>query len=268
VPLPTFVIPGVQKSGTTSLHDLLGRHPRIWVSRPKELHFFDQHRDRGLEWYSAQFTPDARDVAWGESTPLYLYNDRVRTDMARSLPGARYVVMLREPVSRAYSQYWFARSKGVETLPTFAEAVAAEPVRLTRRPDRQPAKFSYLDRGHYLRQLRSLEDLVGRDRILVHLLEDLTADPAAVVQQTCTFLGVDAAPLQGVEPAARNTFAARTLNRAPEGAHVTPDERAEGVPQDAYPPMEADLEQELRGVFREENRALAEWLQRDLSSWL
>lgn len=267
MPLPTFVIPGVQKSGTTTLHDLLGHHPRIWVSRPKELHFFDQHRDRGLEWYADQFTPQPGDVAWGESTPLYLYNDRVRTDMARSLPDTRYVVMLREPVSRAYSQYWFARSKGVETLPTFADAVAAEPARLARRRDRQPAKFSYLDRGHYLRQLRSLEDLVGRERILVHLLEDLTTDPVKAAQQTCSFLGVDPEPLETVQPAARNTFADRTLNRAPEGARVTADERAEGVPRDAYPPLDPDLEQELRELFRDENRALAEWLDRDLSAW-
>lgn len=268
MPLPTFVIPGVQKAATTTLHDLLGQHPRIWVSRPKELHFFDRRRDRGLEWYSAQFTPGPEHLAWGESTPRYLYQDVAREEMARSLPDARYVVMLREPVSRAYSQYWFARSRGVESLPTFAEALAAEPARIAQRRDRQPAKFSYLDRGHYLRQLQSLEDVVGRERILVHLLEDLIADSLAVLRDTCAFLGVEAPSPEVVVPMARNTFAAPTLNRRPEAAAAPADDRAPGVPRVAYPPIDPDLDRTLRDRFCEENMALADWLGRDLSHWL
>ena len=70
MPLPTFVIVGAQKSGTTTLHDLLGQHPQIWVSEPKELHFFDKHQGRGVEWYADQFRPDVDSRAWGESTPI------------------------------------------------------------------------------------------------------------------------------------------------------------------------------------------------------
>lgn len=268
MPLPTFVIPGAQKSGTTTLHDLLGQHPDIWVSEPKELHYFDQQRERGLDWYAAQFTPGPGARAWGESTPFYLYNDRARTLMATSLPETKFVVILREPVSRAYSHYWFARSKGVERLPTFEEAVAAEPARLADRKDRQPAKYSYLDRGHYLRQLRSLEQVVGRQRILVHLLDDLTTDPVTVVRRTCKFLGVAPEPAAAISAEARNTFAARTVNRETGAARVEAAGRAEGVPIDAYPPMEPGLEAELRRGFRPENEALAQWLDRDLSDWM
>lgn len=250
------------------MHDLLGQHPDIWMSEPKELHYFGQQRERDLDWYAAQFTPGPGARAWGESTPFYLYNDRARTQMASSLPTATFVVILREPVSRAYSHYWFARSKGVETLPTFEQAVAAEPGRLAGRRDGQPAKYSYLDRGHYLRQLVSLEQLVGRERILVHLLEDLTTDPVSVVRRTCVFLGVEPEPAEAISAEARNTFAARTLNREAGAEPVGAAGRAEGVPSDAYPPMEPGLEAELRRRFRPENEALAQWLGRDLSRWM
>ena len=151
MPLPTFVIVGAQKSGTTTLHDLLGQLPDAWMSEPKELHFFGKHPNRGLEWYADQFRPGPEHVAWGESTPSYLYKDQARAAMAEALPSARFVAILREPVARAYSHYWFARSKGKEPLTTFAEAVAAEPGRLANSKDGQPIAFSYLDRGHYLR---------------------------------------------------------------------------------------------------------------------
>ena len=265
MPLPSFVIPGAQKSGTTTLHDVLGQHPAVWVSEPKELHFFDQHRDRGLEWYANQFTPGSQHAAWGESTPFYLYNDSVREDMARSLPDTRFIVILREPVARAYSHYWFSRSKGLEALPTFADAVDAEPARLAGRRGGQPAKFSYLDRGHYLRQLQSLEGLVGRARLLIHLLDDLHDDPQRVVQVTCEFLGLDPSPVSTLDPQVRNTFADRTWNSARKRAGA---ERAEGVPKDAYPPMDPVLRGELRQRFREENHALAAWLGRDLAHWM
>ncbi len=113
--------------------------------------------------------------------------------MVDALPEARFVAILREPVSRAYSHYWFARSKGKEPLETFAEAVAAEPRRLANSKDGQPAAFSYLDRGHYLRQLLALEERVGRQRLLVHVMDDLSVDPIDVLRRTCEFLGVDPA---------------------------------------------------------------------------
>jgi hypothetical protein len=268
VPLPTFVIVGAQKSGTTTLHDLLGQLPDAWMSEPKELHFFDKHLSRGLGWYADQFQPGPEDVAWGESTPFYLYKDRARAAMVDALPAARFVAILREPVSRAYSHYWFARSKGKEPSESFADAVAAEPGRLAGSKDGQPAAFSYLDRGHYLRQLRDLEARVGRERLLVHVMDDLSVDPRGVLRQTCSFLGLDPAGADDVQLRSRNTFADRTINSADGRLKGRLQQRNIEVAGDSYPPIDPALDAELRSKFRDENLALAEWLGRDLSSWL
>lgn len=267
MPLPTFVIVGAQKSGTTTLHDLLGQLPDAWMSEPKELHFFDKHHRKGLEWYGEQFQPGPEHVSWGESTPFYLYKDRAREAMVDALPAARFVAILREPVSRAYSHYWFARSKGKESLATFAEAVAAEPERLAQSKDGQPAAFSYLDRGHYLRQLTALEEGVGRERMLVHTMDDLSADPRGVLRRTCTFLGLDPTGAEAVEVRSRNTFADRTVNSADGRSKGRLQQRNVEVAGDGYPPIDPELEADLRGKFREENLALSEWLGRDLSGW-
>lgn len=267
MPLPTFVIVGAQKSGTTTLHDLLGQHPQVWVSDPKELHFFDKHQSRGVAWYADQFRPQADARAWGESTPFYLYKDRARRAMAETLPSALFVAILREPVSRAYSQYWFARSKKVEDIPTFAEAIAAEPQRLAAKSDGQPAKGSYLDRGRYYRQLVNLAELVGRERLLVHLTDDLRADPHGVLRSTCEFLGVDVDPVRSIEIRERNTFADRTVNSERRSMDTDGDRNGAEQPQARYPAIDPALQADLRARFRDDNEQLATWLGRDLSAW-
>jgi plasmid stabilization system protein ParE len=270
VPLPTFVIVGAQKSGTTTLHEWLGQVPGVWVSDPKELHYFDQYQRRGIEWYSAQFHPSAADLAWGESTPIYLYRDATRRDLAATLPTAKFVAILREPVARAYSQYWFARSKGVERAKSFAAAIEAEAARLAAHPQGQPASGSYLDRGRYHRQLVDLADRAGRDRIQVHLMEDLTDDPVGVLRRTCEFVGVRDADLDRVDLRRMNAFGARTLNSATSRARALEGDveeiRQDG--RDTYPPIDAALARDLRAQFASQNAELARWLGRDLSAWM
>lgn len=267
MPLPTFVIVGAQKSGTTTLHDLLGQLPDAWMSDPKELHYFDKHQDRGLAWYADQFHPGEEHRAWGESTPFYLYKDRARDAMVQALPESRFVAVLREPVSRAYSHYWFARSKGREPLESFEEAVAREPERLRASKDGQPAAFSYLDRGHYLRQLVALEGRVARDRMLVMLTEDLSRDPREALRRVCRFVGLDEAGADAVEVRSRNTFSDRTVNSA-DGLRKARVLQQNLRASDGYPPIDPDLERRLREQFRGENEDLAQWLGRDLSAWM
>src|SRR5262245_12189274 len=106
MPMPMFVVCGAQKAGTSTLHDMLGQHPAVLVSRPKELHYFDVHYDEGPQWYADRFRPEARHESWGETTPGYLYKTWARRRMCRDLPEARFLVILRDPVQRAYSHYW------------------------------------------------------------------------------------------------------------------------------------------------------------------
>src|SRR4051812_9293771 len=122
--LPTFVVVGAMRSGTTALVRYLGAHPRVYVGR-KEVHFFDRHFDKGIDWYKSQFDAPSGVLAVGEGTPRYMFDPVAVQRMARVLPDAKLVVTIREPVARAYSHYLKNVARGVEKL-AFDAAVAAE----------------------------------------------------------------------------------------------------------------------------------------------
>lgn len=255
MPLPTFVIAGVQKCGTSTLSATLRRHPQILMARPKELHFFDYGLRKGMEWYEAQFPVGPRHKAWGEATPRYLYDDRARERMGTMLPETtKFLVMLRDPVKRAYSHYWHTRWQGPETVESFEEALKLEPERLEAgRYHRM--NHSYVDRGRYLRQLQDLEGLVGKERIMVHLLEDLTADWEGVLARTFEFLGVRTRPAKRIPLVWANPS---TTKKTEDGGKTAVEK---------YPPINPETRAMLVEEFREDNDKLAAWLGRDLSAW-
>ncbi|WP_432479614.1 sulfotransferase domain-containing protein [Nocardioides sp. GXQ0305] len=251
--LPTFLIAGAQKCGTTSLAGAVRKHPEVHLSRRKELHFFDRRFDRGLDWYESQFTPKRHHTQVGEATPAYMYDAAARERLTKTLPDARIVIILRNPVDRAYSHYWHKRRLGDEPLPTFEEAIAAEPERRARDAVRARIGFAYVDRGHYIDQI---EDLVARhDRELVHvlLLDDLVGDRVATMRSLLEFLDVDPGPAETLEVRKRNPY------------RVTTDEgTTESV---EYTPMSPETRARLTDVYAGSNARLAEFLGRDLSAW-
>lgn len=255
MPLPTFVIAGAQKCGTSSLRATLRRHPQVFTARPKELHFFDRHFDRGLDWYSDQFTPLPRNLQFGEATPAYLHDEAARRRMAQSLPEARFVVILRDPVKRAYSHFWHAKRLGFEEAETtFEEALALEPARLATGQRADLRRFSYVDRGQYVDQIQSLEGYAAASRIHTLLLEDLIADRVPTLQRLFEFLTIDTDFAASIEAQWTNRY--RTA--------ASPEEKAVPV---AYPPMAGDVRARLVEHFRPYNDRLAEHLGRDLSAW-
>jgi hypothetical protein len=254
MPFPTFIVAGAQKGGTTTLHNMIGQHPGVFVSRPKEIHYFDRHYDRGPEWYASLFEPAAGQTAWGEATPIYMYEPLARKRMCRDLPDVKLVLILRDPVSRAYSHYWMNRSKGAEPLETFEEAVAAEPERHASEPRRISARYAYLDRGLYADQLEALEAAYGRDGLHVLLMEDLFGDPQARMAEVFAHIGADPAYAEKVEVVHSKQY---KRGRAGIGS------KAKG-----YPPIDPETKARLRAQFREPNQRLAQWLGRDLSAWM
>ncbi|HUE84637.1 MAG TPA: sulfotransferase [Vicinamibacterales bacterium] len=127
--LPTFLIGGAQKSGTTTLHHYLSAHPDIFIPRrPQELHFFDFDPNyvRGVHWYASHFTsatPAHRAI--GQTSPLYLYAPDAPERIAALLPDVKLIFIRRNPVDRAFSHYWHAIKKGRKTL-DFETALAME----------------------------------------------------------------------------------------------------------------------------------------------
>ncbi|HXS47682.1 MAG TPA: sulfotransferase domain-containing protein, partial [Solirubrobacterales bacterium] len=163
-PLPDFLIIGAQKGGTTSLHAYLSEHRRVSPSSTKEVHFFDHAYDRGLGWYRAHFQRSAKAPLSlsGEATPYYLFHPLVPARVAETLPESRLIVILRDPVDRAFSHHNHELALGFEDLP-FEEAIEREPERLEGEQERileDPGyrsfahqHHSYVSRGRYAEQL-------------------------------------------------------------------------------------------------------------------
>ena len=257
--LPGFLIVGAQRCGTTSLFDVLRQHPAVFGARMrrKELHFFDNEYRRGLGWYQAQFPlrASARLAARGtgvapvafEASPYYMFHPLVPERIRRDLPGVKLLVLVRDPVERAYSQHAHQVGLGLETEPFEraleledartrgeAERLASDPCYLSRRH----WLYAYRTRGHYADQIEKLERLFGRDRIHVIDSGDFFTAPGPVYDQVLGFLGL------------------------PHRGHPT------FTPQNARPrsPMPGTLRAELDEYFRPHDKRLADWLGRE-PSW-
>jgi Sulfotransferase domain len=259
-PLPEFLVLGTKRGGSTSAWRYLEQHPQVLPMMPgwehlKSPHYFYWHYARGEAWYRSHFPSAAtrraaeqrlgKRVVTGESSPYYLFNPYVPARVARDLPQARFIVLLRDPVKRAYSHYWERVDNGVEPL-GFAAALAAEPDRLAGETERMAADpyyysrphdwYTYRERGCYATQLQRWFDAVGRDRVLVIVSEDMYGDPQPVMDEMAAFLGIDPAPIESFD---------RHNHRPAE-------------------PMAAAVAAELREYYQPHNAALAALLGREL----
>ncbi|GII64575.1 deacetylase sulfotransferase [Sphaerisporangium krabiense] len=209
--LPSFLIVGAQRCGTTSLYRALAQHPLVLkpVLR-KGVHYFDTAYDKGLSWYRAHFPLRARAARlhrrYGtrplafESSPYYMFHPLSPYRLARDLPGAKMIVLVRDPVERAYSAHAHEVARGFETERSFARAVELEPSRLAGEIERlceEPYGHShahrhhaYVARGQYAEQLARLESVVARRRILVIDSGRFFATPEPVYDQVLEFLGL------------------------------------------------------------------------------
>src|SRR5438105_3273690 len=144
--LPDHLIIGTQRAGTTSLYKYLVKHPAIAHALTKELRFFDLHYDRGFGWYRSRF-PSVRhrerlrrakglSMIVGESSPDYLFHPYAPARIARDLPNAKLVVLLRNPVDRADSPYWPPPARGVDSLGRHGPCGRAAPGRALPPPHR------------------------------------------------------------------------------------------------------------------------------------
>jgi len=204
--LPGFVVIGAQRSGTTSFFAFLSGHPGIAPPFRKEIHFFDREEmyARGERFYRSFFPSPERirrrgAVTTAEATPDYLFHPLAPERVAAMLPDARFVVLLRDPVVRAWSHHALHATRGREPLP-FEEAIDAEEERLGGEEERiladpaHPAarylRLSYLGRGDYAPQLERWFARIPRERFLVLVSEEFFADPAGALRSTEVFLGL------------------------------------------------------------------------------
>jgi hypothetical protein len=205
--LPDFLIIGAQRCGTTSLFKYLSQHPDVYPSFPKEIHFFTNNYQRGLNWYRSHFpivqnnkkkTGRAnKEYITGEATPYYLAHPHAARRIKTTVPDARLIVLLRNPVERAYSHYHHEVRMGVEPL-SFEAAIQAEEVRLDKELERMledesyrsfnHQHYSYLSRGIYADQIQCWMDYFAPESILILNSDHLSSNPSGTVRQVTDFL--------------------------------------------------------------------------------
>lgn len=195
---PGALIIGAQKAGTTSLFRYLGEHSRVKPPRTKESRFFDQHWGRGLDWYVSQ-CPHRWKVSRAEMTvdasPASLFHPRAPGRAAATLPEAKIIVLLRNPVDRAYSQYQHNARRGRVTG-SFEEELEREGELLGGEIDRGAYTGSYLARGRYAEQLERWIDTYGAERMIVLQSERFFARTQEEVDRVLDFLGLEREPVR------------------------------------------------------------------------
>lgn len=179
--LPNFLICGVQKGGTTALYAYLTAHPQVCMSKVKEVNFFNMNFEKGLEWYETFFQCTDLQPAVGEASPQYIQDSKAPKKIKETLAEVKLIFCLRNPVDRAYSNYIFNISRGLQK--------PGESLRESIQTDAGHEK--YIVKGLYSRHLTNYLTHHKKENIHIILSEDLKNRTKAILQKTYEFLGVD-----------------------------------------------------------------------------
>lgn len=202
--LPNFLIIGAAKAGTSSLHYYLSQHPQIFMPTLKEPKFFAlvgeelnfQNPDQAINHdsinslndYQKLFREVTDEIAIGEASPIYLYSEKAAHHIRKYIPQTKLIVVLRNPVDRAFSCYTHLRREGYETL-SFEDALQVEKQRIENN---WAHLWHYQEAGFYSKQLKPYLNLFDREQIKIFLFDDLCKDSLSLLQEIYKFLGVDA----------------------------------------------------------------------------
>ncbi len=189
-----FLVVGAQKSGTTALATYLRKNPQLFIPDQKEIHYFDNEHldwdDTDLSVLHRNFAKAKQSQIWGEATPISMYWDTAPKRIWQYNPDMRLIVVLRNPIDRAYSHWAMEHSRGNDPL-NFEEALTLEDKRCRAALPLQHRVFSYVDRGFYSCQLRRLWRFFGHKAVLVLRHEELLQHPGKCLTSIWKHIGVD-----------------------------------------------------------------------------
>ncbi|MBL7923954.1 MAG: sulfotransferase [Bacteroidia bacterium] len=310
---PNFFIVGAAKAGTTSLYQYLSQHPDVYMSPIKEPNFFAtdiqleairpevKERLRLLDAssflrgdmkktmhrafitkpdeYAALFRFAAGKKAIGEASASYLFSDKAAANIHQYNPDARIIMILRNPVQRAYSHYLMDRRMAVTGLP-FEEALEEE----RKHPVRSWGSTSlYLELGLYAGQVKRYLDLFPRDQVLILLNEELREHPEDTMKRVYAFLGVDTAFSTNFEKefnaaaVPRNTLVKKIISvnllrvkvrRALKNSFLKRFIRKALFAKPAEERPSAAVNARLLEYYKNDIQSLSKLIQKDLSKWL
>jgi hypothetical protein len=233
---------GAQKCGTSLLYEQLKEVEEIYLPKTKELHFFDKHENyvKGLPWYLSFFRDAKPDQLKGEITPAYLYFQevpcRIRQSFQEKSNNLKFIVILRNPIDRAYSHYWMEYKRNNESL-KFEYAIIKELI--YKKKHLQHHVLSYLDRGFYSEQILHWFKFFKRVQFKFIIFEEFITEQNRILNEILEFLGIDK----------KYTF----INKL--------------VFKNHYPPMDEKLRKFLQEIYAEEINALENLLNINLDIW-
>ena len=296
--MPNFLIIGTQKAGTTSLASYLKEHPQIFMSPIKEPGFFDfegqkpnffgpgdqelyDHVPTEIESYSKLFQGVYNEIAIGEATTWYLYSPRAPERIKHYIPNAKLIIILRNPVDRAYSAFLHARRDGREVITDFSQALREEETRIDQNWE---YLWRYTQMGFYFDQLKRYFKEFDRSQIKVYLYEDLNNNPAILLKDIFKFLNVDTtfmpdicvrSNISGIPRSRRLYDFLKTKNIIKEffkpflpsrlRQQILSSLRQLNLPKPEFSPA---IRSQLTEVYREDVLKLQDMIHRDLSTWL
>jgi len=246
---PDFLIIGTERGGTTSLYTYLLTENSKVISPAlrKEIHFFDQNYYKGWTWYLSHFPARGGGILSGEASPHYYFFPEAGQRIGEDLPGAKLIILLRNPIERAYSHYQHEFALGYEHL-SFKEAIGREvevtddvwkPKSLRVNGTSQYVHFSYLSKGLYAQHLQSWFEKIPRERFLILKSESFFDNPGETLSRVLHFLGLPSS----------NPFAFKKYN---EGR---------------YEPLDSGMRSRLAKFYEPYNDKLSELLGMDFHDW-
>jgi hypothetical protein len=200
-----FVLAGAQKSGTTALHYFLSKHPSITMGDQQEIHFFDNDplfvSGMDYEELHKHYRALGPSTIAGDCTPSYIYHEPAAERIWKYNPKIKLLVLLRNPVDRAFAHWNMQQFRGREPL-DFFDAVREEKTRIAGAPPAEARRFAYIDRGFYGQQLERLFRFFPREQVKAVKFEEFKEKQGETLTSIFSFL--DVKPLRSVRRKDRN----------------------------------------------------------------
>lgn len=288
--LPNTILIGAQKAGTTSLYDWLAQHPNIFADKGmKDYNFFanDEIYEEGLKWFEKAFKNHKNEEVILHGHVNYIYFSDISASRIRKLnKNSKIIVVLRDPIQRAYSAYWDAKKVAKENASSFEEAIKKEITYLQDGTLNERATLTYIDHGYYAKQLSIFYNYFEKEQIKIILFDDLVKNSSEVLKETFTFLEVENTfnPNFSVKNEAglpRSIIIQKILQsiKMPKilrkilpinliSSVKTYLIRNLNMKKVRYPEMDAKIKKDLQKIYTKDIHQLEKMIDKDLSSWL
>ena len=296
--LPTFLVIGVTKAGTTALYQHLKAHPEVYMSPVKEPDFFSYEGKRrglpsrrdasitSLEDYYALFEGVQDEKAIGEASPRYIYSPVAPARIQELIPEARLIISLRHPVDRAYSHYMMMLNSGVFDDHRPFEEVFREKARTVETWAQEPFACYGLRHSLYHDHLQRYFEYFPKDQIRIHLFDDYFSEPRSVLSDIYQFVGVEAGFVPDLNARYNPTFGIprnKALHKTVMRPNLIKTVAKKIIPatvsrkisgrilkriRSEKPTLSEEVRVEFVEVYREDILKVQDLIGRDLSPWL